>query len=44
MKYFVAAILTGIVLVLASPIMLVRWKTDGWESISNGINEMCGAD
>ena len=42
MKYLVALILSGVVIILTSPIMLIKWDSDGLEQILEGISDMCG--
>jgi uncharacterized protein YxeA len=44
MKHVAAFILFVIVLILVSPIMLIKWNTDGMDTIVKGIEEMCGVN
>lgn len=44
MKHVAAFILLLIIFFLVSPIMLIKWNADGFETITAGICEMCGVD
>jgi len=42
MKHVAAFIFFVIVFFLALPIMLIKWNSDGLETICNGIDKLCG--
>jgi hypothetical protein len=44
MKHVAAFVLFVIVLILVSPVMLIKWNTDGMDTIVEGIDKMCGVD
>jgi len=44
MKHVAAFVLFVIVLILVLPVMLVKWNTDGMDTIVKGIDEMCGVN
>jgi hypothetical protein len=44
MKYIVAFVLVVVIIILVSPIMLIKWDDSGIDNIIEGIKELCGID
>ena len=44
MKYIVYFLLMGLICIIVSPIILIKWDNGGWDKIDTGLAEMCGVD
>ncbi len=44
MKYVVFTVLMIIIILLVTPIMIIKWNSRGLEEILEGLKDICGMD